>query len=120
MNESKNIHLMLRQSGSIEKIEFYNFLMEKLDKDWPFKQFESKLCHVCGGGIWFSPRFNIDQLKLLARQVNELATLRGHFKIKIHCWGKDSKCWEILQKRLDSGDWHREGEKLVKGPREER
>lgn len=104
-NFGKTTHLIMRVSGSVEKIRFFHSLMERLDCDWPYQEEKWKICKVCGGGMWNNPRFCIKQLKILAKQTNECKGLRGTFKLKVDSWGKSEKCQEKMEEKLKNGEW---------------
>ena len=114
------IHLIIHTRGSTQKVAFFHWLMERLDRDWPFHSTSSNLCKVCGGGIWKAPRMNLQQLKTIGKQIETMSAIPGHFKLKIRSWKSGDHCVKELKEKLDCGEWHiktlQNGEKeLIKG-----
>ena len=107
-------HIHVKIKGSLQKIEFLHYLLDQLDRDWPYKPQTSNICKVCGGGIWKSPRLDMDQLKILGKQINSLGTLDGHLSIKVRSWRDGEKCLEVCREKIAKGEWWAEGSILHK------
>jgi hypothetical protein len=90
----ENWHVKLHIKGSEEDIEFFHWMMRRLDTDWEgggdFKATE--FCEICGGWEWKNPRMKPEQIKKLGK----LAGLR---KVKVQFWGKARACDEKVVAR---------------------
>ena len=62
----KKTHIRIEYSGNRQKWEFFNFLLQDLDKDWPFAKTKKEACEVCGGCVWKNPRFGSDKIKIIS------------------------------------------------------
>ena len=90
-----NWHIRLFIKGKEENIEFFHWMMRRLDTDWEGDGLE-EVCENCGGWEWKNPRMKPDQIKKLGK----LAGLR---KIKIIFWGKARVCKEKVIERAFKG-----------------
>jgi hypothetical protein len=94
-------HLVLKISGSKEKQAFFNYALWDCDGDWPLgPEKKAETCMVCGGVTYKLPYFNTKQIKTLAKQVNEMASLPGHLKVKVRKFAKATTCLGKLKKSL--------------------
>jgi hypothetical protein len=95
-------HLCLKISGSKQKQDFFNFALWDTDGDWPLGPGKTpEKCMVCGGMTYKLPYFNTRQLKVLAKQVNEMASLPGHLKVKVRKFVKATTCLGKLKRSLE-------------------
>ena len=97
----RHIHLTLR--GSKLKQKFFHQMVLNFDRDWPFKPKTSLLCKICGGGVYKKPRFVPSQLKLLARQINELPGTQGNLKVKIKSYAPAKACFDLAREMKFKG-----------------
>ncbi len=85
VNGAAVIHFRAKVRGSTKAIDFFNFVMKDLDKDWP--GFDAgKVCPVCNGVEWRMPMLKVDEVKKLADDC-------GIGKIKIKYWGDAAHCF---------------------------
>lgn len=91
-------YVKVRLSGSLPKIRFFHYVMSMLDPDWPWAGEERRdtnenlKCPKCDGLLYRSPLVTPGELKMLGRQVNQLKTMRGNFKVKTDMWNINHKC----------------------------
>lgn len=104
--ESKNLHIRFKLNGSVAKREFFNFLVTRIDKDFPFGPKEMRwpnagspaLCSVCKGFDWRNPGPKQPQIQALARQINRMKELPGHLKLRVQHWRSETHC--LRQRRV--------------------
>jgi hypothetical protein len=82
-------HVKLQIKGQEKNIEFFHWLMNKLDTDYEGGGYcdSAEICPNCGGWEWKSPRFKPSQIKKLSKLV-------GLRKLKVLYWGKAQSCHE--------------------------
>lgn len=85
----QNWHIRLKITGKPEAIEFFHWMMRRLDNDWEGGgEFATPdTCPHCKGWEWANPRMKPEQVKKLGK----MAGLR---KVKVVFWGKASSCEE--------------------------
>jgi hypothetical protein len=82
-------HVKLQIKGQEKNIEFFHWLMHKLDVDYEDGGYcdSAEICPNCGGWEWKNPRFKPSQIKKLSKLV-------GLRKLKVLYWGKAQSCHE--------------------------
>ena len=96
-------HVKLKISGSPEKQALFHFILEDLDADWPYKAgvLEDGVCKVCDGGVYVNPKFGVQDLRALAKQIDKLGKLPGGLKVKIRQFRKESACGKIYTSKIE-------------------
>jgi len=102
VNVRQDLHIRLKLNGSREKREFFHYCLGKMDMDYPHPpdcllklrahRKPAPLCGTCGGGIWERSVFDEKQIRALSRQINDMAELPGHLKLRVKRWELASKC----------------------------
>lgn len=96
-------HVRFKTTGSHEKREFFDFLMARIDSDYPFppeslvlisegRRKTQPTCSTCGGKKWPRPIWGPEEVKRLAKQVNQCKELPGHFGLRVKRWEREDKC----------------------------
>lgn len=96
---SRNAHIKLKGQGSPEKYRLFCYMAGVLDLDFPYALADQRRhpgedlrCGTCGGMIYRTPGLSVDNLKDLARQVDETNRVPGHFKLKIKQFTYNPDC----------------------------
>lgn len=76
-------HIKMKAKGSPNNIEFFQFVMTNIDKDWP--KIDAPKCPDCDGVTWRMPCIELADLKKLAQDC-------GVGKLKVPYFGDAEKC----------------------------
>lgn len=97
-----DVHIRFKTNGSTAKREFFNFVMCRVDLDYPFipdcvlrqscHRKPPAVCPACGGKFWQRTNWGPEEVKKLSRQINGLKGLPGHFGLRIKRWEGADKC----------------------------
>lgn len=97
----RDIHVRIKLNGSVEKREFFHWVVGGLDRDWPWCPKSLKLtssvaepyyCTVCQGIEWRNPNLREPAIKAIAAQINSYPGLPGHLKIKFRHFAEAPSC----------------------------
>lgn len=116
----ESVHIRLKLNGSEEKRELFDYIMGRLDLDYPFApecliraseghRKELPVCPTCGGKTWKRPIWGQDSLKRLAQQINDCKELPGGLGLKIKRWELETKCPVKSVSSADSDELERMG-----------
>lgn len=86
-------HVKFKMNGRREKIELFHEIMSLCDHDWPWGSMRRRdtamVCGTCQGYIYLQPMIGEDEMKALAKQINETALIDGHLKLTVKSYNKD-------------------------------
>lgn len=89
-------HVKLKLSGTSAKIELFHYTLSKLDPDWPWRSElgwkAEKFCPTCGGAIYINPNFSADDVRALAKQIDDSPRGGGGLKLKIKRFNLKGRC----------------------------
>lgn len=95
-------HVRFKVNGTTVKRELFDYILSIVDLDYPYPpdfvlemqtyRRVQQQCQSCGGREWKSPNWGPEHLKRLARQINALRVLPGHFGLKMKHWEPADKC----------------------------
>jgi len=97
---NNEVHIKLKISGNEEKITLFHWILGDLDRDWPWNPKANghlKICPDCEGGIYINPYFAAEDVKALAKQLNDTGLVNGNLKVKIKRYCKGSICKETKE-----------------------
>lgn len=102
-----DIHFRVKVNGSREKLNFFHYVMGRLDPDYPLappqlrrSDAPTPICPKCRGFIWYSPTLEREDIEKLARQINA-SNMAGHIKLKIRGWRTPRECEGLAQTEGD-------------------
>lgn len=84
----RRAHFKIKWKGSREKWSVLCHILNSIDKDWPVKNpyVLPIMCNHCQGVVWRLPRFTLEQVRGLVKQLNDSLELKGHLKLKLQNW----------------------------------
>lgn len=92
-------HLKIKLNGGLRKRLLFNYIIGKIDSDYPFvpeacrKQHHPGYnCPKCEGAFWRWPILSGPELRRLASQINMSELLPGHLKLRIPHFERADKC----------------------------
>lgn len=93
MISGKSYDIKFTLKGSEKKIALFHDILSRADTDYPFGGSSPvKRCKSCGGMFWRLPRFELQDIKALERQIDESRALGGSFRLKIRHWKEHGNC----------------------------
>lgn len=90
-------HIKLKVKGNIKKIMFLHYLIGSFDPDWPYAPnrrdaTDNVRCPDCDGDIYRVNRFDADEIKAFAKQINEHTRLPGNLNVKVKMFNTNPTC----------------------------
>jgi hypothetical protein len=80
----------LKVVGNDAKVAAFHFVMGILDPDYPWAPAQMRrspsanlLCPVCNALIYYLPSLTPQEIKALAKQINDNTQIAGHLKVKV-------------------------------------
>lgn len=103
----QTLHVRIKLNGPHRKKALFNYVMARLDVDWPWTPHSLKLsknsigaslCTKCRGWEWRAAMFGSSQLRYLVDQINSLpkGEWPGYLKLKVKHCELAKRCTEVV------------------------
>jgi hypothetical protein len=98
-------HVKLKMVGAARKVELFHWMLACLDPDWPWKAENGytplKHCGACAGAIYPQPNFTANDIRNLAKQIDQSTRIAGGLRVDIKKYNVQARCTKVAGEDQD-------------------